>query len=193
MGMIEALPAGLGVRWHKLTVQQYRRMAETGVLAPDARVELLEGVIVDMAPIGSRHAAVVKRLNALLTRAVGAQAIVSVQDPLRLGDHDEPQPDLALLRPRADYYAEATPAAADTLLVVEVAQSSVAYDRDVKLPLYAQHGVPEVWLVDLDAALLHICRAPQDGRYTEVTVTATPGPTPLAMLAGVSIDLAGVL
>jgi Uma2 family endonuclease len=193
MGMIEALPAELGVRRHQLTVAQYHRMAETGVLAPGARVELLEGVIVDMAPIGSRHAAVVKRLNALLTQAVGARAIVSVQDPLRLGDHDEPQPDLALLRPRADYYAAATPTAADTLLVVEVAQSSAAYDRDVKLPLYAQHGVPEVWLVDLDAGRLQVCRAPQDGRYTDVSVTATPGPTPLALLAGVSVDLAGVL
>lgn len=193
MGMIEALPAELGVRRHKLTVAQYHRMAETGVLAPDARVELLEGVIVDMAPIGSRHAAVVKRLNALLTHAVGPRAIVSVQDPIRLGDHDEPQPDLALLRPRADYYAEAAPTAADALLVVEVAQSSAAYDREVKLPLYAQHGVPEVWLLDLDAALLHVCRAPSDGRYTAVSATATPGPTPVALLAGVTVDLTGVL
>jgi Uma2 family endonuclease len=193
MGTIEALPAGLGVQRHKLTVAQYHRMAETGVLAPDARVELLEGVIVDMAPIGSRHAATVNRLTRAFAAAVGNRAIVSVQNPIRLGDHDEPQPDLALLRPRADYYAEATPTAADVLLVVEVAQSSAAYDREVKLPLYAQHGVPEVWLVDLDAARLHVCRAPQDGRYAEVGTTATPGPTPLALLDGVSVDLSGVL
>jgi Uma2 family endonuclease len=193
MGMIEALPAELGVRRHQLTVAQYHRMAETGVLAPGARVELLEGVIVDMAPIGSRHAAAVNRLTRAFAAAVGHRAIVSVQNPLRLGDHDEPQPDLALLRPRADYYAAATPTAADTLLVVEVAQSSAAYDRDVKLPLYAQHGVPEVWLVDLDAGRLQVCRAPQDGRYTDVSVSATPGPTSPALLAGVSVDLAGVL
>ncbi len=193
MGVIEEFPAELRVAQHRLTVEQYHRMAETGVLARDARVELIEGVIVDMAPIGSRHAATVKRLNLALTAAVAGRAIVSVQDPIRLGDRSEPQPDLALLRPRADFYADATPAAADTLLVIEVSQATAAYDRQVKTALYAQHGVPEVWIVDLDFSLVHFFRSPQGNRYLDISATETPGPTPVTMLAGVIIDLTGVL
>lgn len=193
MGVIEELPAELGVQRHRLTVEQYHRMAETGVLAHDARVELIEGVIVDRAPIGSRHAAAVKKLNALLTSAVGARAIVSVQDPIRLGDRSEPQPDLALLRPREDFYADSTPTAADTLLVIEVSQATAAYDRQVKVPLYAQHGVPEVWIVDLDFSLVRFYRKPQADRYLDITATETPGPTPLPALPGVTIDLSGLL
>jgi len=193
MSAIDALPAEPGVQRHRLTVAQYHRMAEAGVLAHDARVELVEGAIVDMAPIGSRHAAAVKRLNALLTHAVGARAIVSVQDPIRLGDRSEPQPDLALLRPRADFYAGAAPTAADALLVVEVAQASAAYDRQVKVPLYAQHGVPEVWVVDLDDGLLRFYRALQSGRYADITATETPGATAVPGLEGVTVDLTGLL
>jgi Uma2 family endonuclease len=193
MGVIEEFPAELGVQQHRLTVEQYHRMAETGVLARDARVELIEGVIVDMAPIGSRHAAVVKKLNALLTHAVGARAIVSVQDPIRLGDRSEPQPDLALLRPRDDFYADAAPTAADTLLVIEVSQATAAYDRQVKVPLYAQHCVPEVWIVDLDFSLVRFYRTPQADRYLDITATETPGPTPVLALPGVTIDLSGLL
>lgn len=193
MGVIEEFPAELGVQRHRLTVEQYHRMADAGVLARDARVELIEGVIVDMAPIGSRHAAAVKKLNALLTSAVGARAIVSVQDPIRLGDRSEPQPDLALLRPREDFYADAPPTAADTLLVIEVSQATAAYDRQVKLPLYAQHGVPEVWIVDLDYSLVRFHRTPQADRYVDITAAETPGPTPVLMLPGVTVDLSGLL
>lgn len=193
MGVIEEFPAEFGVLRHRLTVQQYRRMAEAGVLAPDARVELIEGVIVDMAPIGSRHAAAVNKLTRALTAAVGTRAIVSVQNPLRLGERSEPQPDLALLRPRADFYAESPPTAADALLVIEVAQATAAYDRGVKVPLYAQHGVPEVWIVDLDFSLVRFFRSPLGDRYLDVTATETPGPTPVALLPGVTVDLSGVL
>jgi Uma2 family endonuclease len=193
MGVIEEFPAELGVLRHRLTVQQYHRMAEAGVLAPDARVELIEGVIVDMAPIGSRHAAAVNKLTRALTAAVGVRAIVSVQNPLRLGERSEPQPDLALLRPRADFYAESAPTAADALLVIEVAQATAAYDRGVKVPLYAQHGVPEVWIVDLDFSLVRFFRSPQGDRYLDITATETPGPTPVALLPGVTVDLSGVL
>lgn len=193
MGVIEEFPAELGVQRHRLTVERYHRMAETGVLAPDARVELIEGVIVDMAPIGSRHAAIVKRLNARLASAVGARAIVSVQDPIRFGDRSEPQLDLALLRPREDFYADSLPTAADALLVIEVSQATAAYDRQVKVPLYAQHGVPEVWIVDLDFSLVRFYRTPQADRYADITATEAPGATPVRMLAGVTIDLSGLL
>jgi len=193
MSAIEALPAEAGLRRHRLTVAQYHRMADAGVLERDARVELVEGEIADMAPIGSRHAAAVNRLTRAFIAAVGARAIVSVQNPIRLGDRSEPQPDLALLRPRADFYASAAPTAADALLVVEVAQASAAYDRQVKVPLYAQHGVPEVWIVDLDDGLLRFYRALQSGRYADITATETPGPTPVPGLEGVTVDLSGLL
>ncbi len=193
MGVIEELPAELGVQRHRLTVEQYHRMAEAGVLARDARVELIDGVIVDMAPIGSKHAAVVNKLNCALIAAVGARAIVSVQNPIRLGDRSEPQPDLALLRPREDFYAHTPPTAADTLLVVEVSQATAAYDRQVKVPLYAQHGVPEVWIDDLDFSLVRFYRAPEGDRYADITATETPRPTPVAMLPGATVDLSGLL
>jgi Uma2 family endonuclease len=193
MGVIEELPAELGVARHRFSVEQYESMAEKGLLAPDARVELIEGVIVDMAAIGSRHAGTVKRLIRALTSAVGGRAILQVQDPLRLGDFSEPEPDLALLKPRDDFYTGSTPTAADALLVIEVSQTSAAYDRDIKLPLYATHGVPEVWIVDLDAGLVRLYRRPEGARYADVTSTPAPGATPLHMLDGVSIDLTGVL
>lgn len=192
MGVIEEFPAELGVQRHRLTVEQYHRMAETGVLARDARVELIEGVIVDMAPIGSRHAAVVNKLNRALIAAVGARAIASVQNPIRLGDRSEPQPDLALLRPCEDFYADAPPTAADTLLVIEVSQATAAYDRQVKVPLYAQHGVPEVWIVDLDFSLVRFYRTPQADRYADISATETPGPTSVSMLPGATFDLSGL-
>jgi Uma2 family endonuclease len=131
------------------TVAEYHKMAEAGILSEDDRVELLEGEIVAMSPIGSRHAGLVNRLNRLFSQRAGDQVVVSVQNPVRLGGYSEPQPDLALLRPRADFYTSSHPGPEDVLLAVEVAETSAAVDREVKVPLYARFGVPEVWLVDL--------------------------------------------
>ena len=150
------------------TVEQYYRMAEAGILSADDRVELIEGEIVEMTPIGSRHAACVKRLIRLLDRAVGDHAVVSAQDPVRLSERSEPQPDLALLRPRADFYAQAHPGPQDILLVVEVAETSASYDREVKLPLYARAGIPEVWLIDLEGRGIEIFRQPGSQGYQDV-------------------------
>lgn len=178
---------------HRLTVDEYHRMAETGVLAADARVELIEGELIDMASIGTRHAATVKRLNRLVTQAVGTQAIVSVQDPLRLSRRSEVQPDLALLKPRDDFYAGEAPAGADALLVIEVADTTSRYDRRIKAPLYARHGVPELWIIDLDAGCVRILRAPQDGEYRDVTSLAAPGQIDVQAMPGVTLDLSAVL
>jgi Uma2 family endonuclease len=150
------------------TVEEYYRMAEAGILGEDDRVELLDGEIVQMSPIGSRHAACVARLNRKFTRALGERAIVQVQNPLRLSQRSEPQPDLCLLRPRPDYYAGAHPGPGDALLVVEVADTSLEFDRDVKLPLYARAGVPEVWLVDLEGEQVHVFCEPARGSYLSV-------------------------
>ena len=152
---------------HRLTVRDYQRMGEAGIFHEDDRVELIEGEIVDMAPIGSGHSGQVNRLSNILKLAVGERAIVAVQNPIVLGDHSSPQPDIALLRPQADYYAAAHPQARDVLLIVEVADSSLDYDREVKLPLYARHGIPEVWLVDVGGRRLTRYRLPSPQGYLE--------------------------
>jgi Uma2 family endonuclease len=149
----------------RFTVAEYHRMAEAGILTEDDRVELIAGEIVEMSPIGSRHATVVKRGNRLFSRAVGDRALVSVQDPVDLDPYDEPQPDLALLRPRPDDYAAGHPRPADILLVVEVADTSLAADRRLKLPLYARAGVVEAWLVDLEGDALEVHREPRSTGY----------------------------
>ncbi len=190
MGAIDEAPL---LTRHRLTVADYYRMGEAGVFAPDARVELIEGEVIDMAPIGTRHASAVSRLTRAATAAVGTTAIVSVQNPLRLNDLSEPEPDLMLLEPRADFYGSAHPTAADVLLLIEVADTNARYDREIKLPLYARHGIPEVWIVDLDARLVRFFRAPAGDVFADITTTQTPGATPIGAFPGVAIDLAGVL
>lgn len=185
------------IRRHRLSVEDYHRMGKSGVLGPEARVELIEGEIIDMSPIGSRHAAVVARLNRHLQRAVGDRALVLVQSSIRLSNHSEPEPDLALLRPRTDDYAAALPTATDALLIIEVADSSAAYDLQVKMPLYARHGVPELWVLDLDAGTVHRFRQPKGEQYLEIQAGPRPGRVAVAALPDVSVDfdavLAGVL
>ena len=149
----------------KLSADKFERMGQTGILGPEPRVELIEGEMIEMAPIGSRHAAAVNLLAAHFFRAVGNAALVWTQSPLRLSDDSEPQPDLMLLRPNADHYRSAHPRPEDVLLLIEVADTSLAFDRDTKLPLYARHGVPEVWILDLDAKRLDVYREPRAGTY----------------------------
>ncbi|TXF11398.1 Uma2 family endonuclease [Pelomicrobium methylotrophicum] len=178
---------------HRLTVDEYHRMGEVGLLAPEARVELIEGEIIDRARIGSRHAGTIARLIHLLTAVVGDRAIVYSQSPLRLDEHSEPQPDLALLKPRRDFYTSRHPTASDTLLVVEVSDVTLRYDRQVKVPLYARHGVPEVWIVDLENALTHYFRSPAGETYAHISATERPGLAPIVALPGVAVDLSGLL
>ncbi len=149
----------------RFTVDEYYRMADAGILHEDDRVELIDGEIVEMAPIGSRHAACVNRLAHLFSEKVSGRAIVSVQNPIHLGEHSEPQPDITLLSPQSDFYAGSHPRAADALLIVEVADTSRDYDREVKLPLYARSGVREVWLVDLEEDRVEVHREPAAGGY----------------------------
>jgi hypothetical protein len=149
------------------TVAAYQRLGELGVLREDDRVELISGQVVEMTPIGDAHASCVRRLSRLFSRHLLEVAIIDVQNPVVLGPHDAPQPDLTLLRPRADAYPS-HPRSRDTLLVVEVADSSVGYDRDIKIPRYARAGVPEVWLVDLAADRIEVYRQPAAERYAYV-------------------------
>jgi len=158
---------GIDLQRRLFTTEEYHRMAEAGVLGPDDRVELVDGEIVEMSPIGSPHAACVDRLNVLLQRLVDARGIVRVQGPIRLDAHSEPQPDLSILKHRADFYASAHPAPGDVMLVVEVADTSLRYDRDVKIPLYARAGIAESWLVDLTSGTVDVFTQPAAHGYQQ--------------------------
>lgn len=152
------------LRW-QFTVADFARMVEAGILAEDDRVELIDGEVRAMSPIGPRHVAIVNRLNALFSRQVADSAIVSVQNPIQLTDYTEPQPDIAVLRLREDFYAHALPLAADVLLVVEVAESFLEYDREEKIPRYAQVLIPEVWLIDVEQETVTQYSQPDGMRY----------------------------
>lgn len=159
---------GLAKRW--ITADEYERMGEAGIFPPDARLELIEGEIFEMSPIGNTHAACVKILNRLLNRLFGDAFIVGVQDPIRLDEFSAPQPDLTLLRWRSDYYRGMTPTPADVLLVIEVAESTVATDRLVKIPLYARAGLAETWLVNIPEGRLEIYSDPVGDIYRRAEV-----------------------
>ncbi len=147
---------------HRLNVDAYYKMAEAGILAKTDRVELIDGDIIDMVPIGSGHSGHTNWLITAFARAASGDVLLTVQTPLRLDAYNEPQPDVMLLRPRADHYKARHPAAADVLLLVEVSDSSLAYDRDTKLALYARFGVPEVWIVNIPGGALEVYRTPKD-------------------------------
>ena len=157
----------VGVRRRRFTVEDYHRMGEVGILTEDDRVELIGGAIVEMSPIRDPHVRAINLLNEfLVVRLAGGEVTVSIQNPIRLSDDTEPQPDLAVLRGRGRGVADA----ADVLLVIEVADTSRRYDRNVKLPLYAAAGIPEAWLVDLVARTIERHTEPHNGRYRQITI-----------------------
>ncbi|HTF37048.1 MAG TPA: Uma2 family endonuclease, partial [Blastocatellia bacterium] len=153
---------------HYFNVHEYHRMAEVGLLSEDSRVELIEGEIIEMSPIGSTHGGTVNRSSTFLNRTLGDTVIVGVQNPVRINDFSEPQPDLALLKPRKDFYSNSHPTPEDVLVVIEVADTSVNYDRNVKLPLYARAGIPEAWLMVLLKEVIEIHSQPKNGKYQKV-------------------------
>jgi Uma2 family endonuclease len=162
------MSAVLPLARHKLSVEDYHRMGEAGILGPDSRVELIEGEIIDMAPIGSLHASVVTLLTKFLIRNLGEAGVVSAQNPIRLLPASEPQPDLTVLKPRSDDYRKSHPTAAEVLLLIEVSDTTADYDRRVKVPLYAQYGIQEMWLIDLRAEILEVYTAPAGKGYGSV-------------------------
>ena len=167
-------------------------MGEAGILAPDERVELIEGEIVEMAPIGSRHSGMVTRLTRLLVQAAGDRGLVSVQNPVWVSRITEPQPDFALLKPRADDYQSATPRPEDVLLLVEIAETSLRYDREIKVPLFAAHGIPELWIVDVGERVFWTYRELRAGVYAEIENTGRPRKLRLSAAPEIEIDLSGL-
>ncbi len=174
---------------HLFTRADYHKMVVSGVLTEDDRVELIEGEIVEKMPVGPSHSACVKRLNQFFAGLAGGRALVSVQDPLAIGDYSEPEPDLALLIPRDDFYAGSHPQASEVLLLIEVSDTSIVYDRRTKLPLYAANGIPQVWIVDLQRSEIAVYSEPANGRYAIETVFKRGQAIPLDVFPGEEFPL----
>ena len=177
----------------RFSVKEYYLMAEAGILSPRDRVELIDGEIVQMAPIGSYHAACVDTLSNLFREMLGRRVIVRVQNPVRLGERSEPEPDIALLRPRSDAYRDAHPGPDDVMLIVEVSHSTVEYDRDVKTPLYAEAGIPELWLVNLDEDCIDGLSEPDGAGYGAVRRYARGERIAPALLPDAALDVSEIL
>ena len=154
----------------KFTTEQYHQMGESGILTPRDRVELIEGEIVQMSPIGRKHAACVDTLMELFVMTLSSKARVRAQNPIQLGDFSEPEPDFAILRKRADIYLEGHPKPQDILALVEVSDSTIDYDRAEKAPLYARAGIQELWIVDLNELTIEVYRVPAPDGYKDVRV-----------------------
>ena len=176
---------------HRWTVAEYHHMAEVGLLTEDSRVELIHGEIIEMAPIGSEHAGHNNYLVSLLAYRLYGKAVIAGQNPVALDGYEEPQPDIALLRWRDDYYRTAHPHAEDVLLIIEISDSTLRYDRDVKVPLYAKNGIPEVWLLDIKNRQLEIYREPLNGQYQQRTCHSMGNIAPMLCPDAV-IDLAEI-
>jgi Uma2 family endonuclease len=177
---------------HRLTRRDYYRMGEAGILREDDRVELLEGLLVDMSPIGPRHAIATDNLIGMLVPACAGRARVRCQEPVVLDEGSEPQPDIALVRRPWRGYPHTHPGPDDIFLLIEVADSSLDLDRTVKLELYARAGIPEVWIVDLTADRVIVCRGPSGGGYMSVGAVAAPAMLEVESLPGVAVPVAEV-
>jgi Uma2 family endonuclease len=164
--MIEQVEsAAIQVKRRRFTAAEYHRMVEASILTEEDRVELIDGEIRQMSPIDPVHAAGVNRLTHILTRQIGDRFVFSVQNPVQLDDHNEPQPDLAILRWHDDFYEQQLPTPGDVLLLIEVANTSLVYDRTEKLPRYAAAGIAEVWLVTVARHTIEQYANPIDGQY----------------------------
>ncbi len=152
----------------RFTISEYYQMAKVGILTPSDRVELINGEILEMSPIGKRHAACVNRVNQLFYQKLGDRILISVQNPILLNNLSEPQPDITLLQPRTDFYASGHPQASDIFLIVEVADSSINYDQEIKISLYSESGILEVWLIDLNQNSLQVYQQPTESGYQRI-------------------------
>lgn len=193
MSALSAREPPLSTR-HRFDVEAYHRMAESGVFDLEERVELIEGEIIDMAPIGPMHAGLSNRLIRLFARQLSERATLCAQNPIALPPRSEPQPDFALLRYREDDYASSLPTPQDVLLLVEIADKSLRYDRRVKAPLYARHGIPEYWIVNLTGQAVEVHRDPDpaQGAYRDIQALSE-GPLAPLHFPDIRLDIAELL
>ena len=184
-------PASISRR--RFTVAEYYRMAEVGILSPSDRVELIEKTILDMPPIGNRHVSTVMALTQEFSEVLRRLVVVSVQNPIWLPNESEPEPDIAILKPRPDRYATGKPGPDDVLLLVEVADSSLDYDRGEKRDLYARGGIGEYWAVNLLADEVEVCRGPTAGGYASIVPVGLHGTLGIAAFPGSSIAVRDIV
>jgi Uma2 family endonuclease len=178
---------------HMFSVEDWHKMGEMGFFMPETRAELIEGEIIDMAPIGSSHGGGVKwLLNNLVTQVAGS-AIISVQDPLQLGDLSEPQPDLTVLRPVPHFYRNRHPTPEDVLLLVEVSDTTVNYDRKIKKSLYARYGIVEYWLVNLGEDCIEVYLNPQAQDYTLTRIMRRGETIVPSQLPNITVSVSDIL
>ena len=166
--MLHLMPGDIAKR--RFTADEYQLMGQAGILSEDDRVELIDGEVVEMTPVGTVHTSAVMRATHALMLAAGTRAGVRGQSPIRLGDHSEPEPDIVVVRWRDDFYKTAHPGPDDILLVIEMADTSLRYDRQIKVPLYARHGIVEYWLVDLTTSSITCYTSPDGNAYRNVSV-----------------------
>ena len=178
---------------HLTNLAEWKKLGEANIFPPESRLELINGEIIEMAPIGSHHASHLKRLNKLFSGLIQESVIIAVQDPLQLGDSSEPEPDFMLLHPSSDFYYENHPVASDVFLLIEIAESSLKFDQNQKLRLYALHNVPEYWLLNVNDACLEVYRQPYNGLYAEKTTLRAGNKITLSQLDNISIDIADIL
>ena len=178
---------------HYFTVSEYERMGETGVFAPEARLELIEGEIIEMSPIGSRHAACVNLISDVFNDQLRGKAIVRTQNPIVLDDFSEPEPDVSVLKFREDYYRDAHPRPQDVLLVSEVAETTVPFDRQIKLPLYARVAIPEYLIFNLADEVVEYYSQPEMGSYQNTSLLKRGDQFESAVVTGLSFDLETIL
>ncbi|MBD2319715.1 Uma2 family endonuclease [Phormidium tenue] len=155
---------------YRLTVEQYYKMAEFGILGIEQRTELIEGEIIEMSPIGAKHAGTINRLSRVLSPRISDQSIISIQNSIRLNDKSEPQTDLAILHLRDDCYTESIPTPDDVLLLIEVSDSTLKYDHDIKVPLYAKVGIPEVWIANIEEQVFEVYKSPNQNNYEQIKI-----------------------
>jgi Uma2 family endonuclease len=172
---------------HRFTVGQYYKMAEVGILDIEQRTELIDGEIIEMSPIGTKHAACLSKMADLLRDRTRDLAAVRQQNPVRLSDRSEPQPDIAVVSDRQDYYADKHPTPSEIFLLIEVSDSTLKYDREVKAPLYARAGIPELWIANLEAQVFEVYRQPNDTGYQEVQIYGKGEVINLQMLPDIAI------
>jgi Uma2 family endonuclease len=178
---------------HKFSHRDYRRMAETGVLHPTARVELMDGIINDMSPIGPFHGGVTIHLNEIFQAASRGRWLVSIQSSIHLGEHSEPQPDIILARRMPDYYRSGHPEPEDIFLLIEVADTSLEYDRGPKLSMYSRANIREVWIVDLNELTIEVYREPSYSGYKSKTILSAGDYARPSAFPDVAVDVGDLL
>lgn len=178
---------------HLTNLDEWHRLGEANIFPPESRLELINGEILEMAPIGFNHAGHLRRINKLFSKLIPDNIITSVQDPLQLGDLSEPEPDFMLLKPNDNFYSSRHPNASDVLLLIEVADSSLMFDQNQKLRLYALHNVPEYWLLNLNDSCVEVYRQPHGDCYGEKTTLRVGDTVTLSQLNQITINIADIL